>query len=403
MQPRRFHRPRFRFALLFSLLAVANVANAQSGGASITLQPVPPKTVPPSDYPPGTTIVGSEINLGSVPARVWLEVHVTGWAPEQLKYAQVKLNQYGSNDGEAGFDGANAKCGDEPAVGAEDLRGAFQSCSTTADCRASMSGRTSSCQYGEPVSCIDGYCNFVVHTGFVRSPGFMDRCDPAWIGKDVPHLSALHCDPECVFGVAVESNFRETHSLSDFHPSYLGTMVVDVPANAKGTYTIGYKVDETFLLNGNAFPNSFISASLIPAKITVPCGRCCHGVATDVTGCIERVSAIQCATNAPSAVFQPNENCPASGGPACPACALDEHCDDGAFCNGVEVCEASGFCGPGTAPCAAYEACEEDTDACAPRIPTVTFWGMIVLTFLLMIAAKLSYRRMAAASGDSAR
>ena len=89
MQPRRFHRSQFHYAVILSWLVVANVAYAQSGGASITLQPVAPKTVPPSDYPPGTTIVGSEIILGSVPARVWLEAHVTGWAPELLKTVQV--------------------------------------------------------------------------------------------------------------------------------------------------------------------------------------------------------------------------------------------------------------------------------------------------------------------------
>jgi len=44
---------------------------------------------------------------------------------------------------------------------------------------------------------------------------------------------------------------------------------------------------------------------------------------------------------------------------------LPRDCDDGVFCNGVEVCDG-GDCLPGTPPCAANESCDETTDACVP-------------------------------------
>jgi len=360
---------------VFSLLASAHLVLGQSGGASITLQPVAPKTVPPSDYPPGTTIVGQEIILGSVPARVWFEIHVTGWAPDDLKLVQAKI------DYEQGLLGSNALCNEVPSGGAS-LGFAITPCGTSSDCRASISGMMGPCIRGEPSSCAGSHC----------SPGFQNFCDSSWIGTGVEYIGAIDC---CHGGYRFGAAAFAGNSLQDFHPSYLGTWVLDVPNNAKGIYTIGFVNSDTFLLNGNPPPKNVVPiATLIPGKITVPCGRCCSGVATNATGCVEGVSANECATYTPSAVFQANEDCPDNGGPSCPVCALDEHCDDGLYCNGAEVCEATGACGPGESPCEVYEACEENTDSCVPRIPTVNVWGMIALGLLLLIVAKLRYRLM---------
>jgi len=52
------------------------------------------------------------------------------------------------------------------------------------------------------------------------------------------------------------------------------------------------------------------------------------------------------------------------GGP-CPACAclVDGDCDDGAFCNGAEMCNAYGECQAGSAPCSGLY-CDEGNDVC---------------------------------------
>ncbi len=375
MRAPRSYRARSYCALLFPLLAATSLAHAQSGGPSITLQPVAPKTVPPSDYPPGTTIVGQEITLGSVPARVWFEIHVTGWASANLMTVHASLDYY------AGLDGGNAECDGIPSGGAH-LRTALAPCSAKSDCRATMSGITNNCNRGEPSSCSGGHCY----------PGFYDWCDDRWIGTDADYAASGDCchGPGYAFSVSgMEGDF-----LQDLNPSYMGTWVIDVPAGAKGTYTIGFVEGDTYLLSGNPPPDWYIPiAAFNGAKITVPCGRCCYGVNTGSTGCVEGVSAVECATYAPSAVFQADLDCPDSGGPACPVCATDDHCDDGLYCNGPEVCKASGLCGPGDPPCESYEACEESTGSCAPRIPATNVWGMIALGMLLLIAAKLRYRR----------
>jgi len=47
----------------------------------------------------------------------------------------------------------------------------------------------------------------------------------------------------------------------------------------------------------------------------------------------------------------------------CVECIDDGECDDGTFCNGVEICELGG-CEAGTAPCAEDEICDEEGDVC---------------------------------------
>ena len=49
--------------------------------------------------------------------------------------------------------------------------------------------------------------------------------------------------------------------------------------------------------------------------------------------------------------------------PPPPECVVDDDCNDGAFCNGSEICTA-GTCKSGTAPCLAGESCNEVTSLC---------------------------------------
>src|SRR4051812_24313975 len=77
-----------------------NEGIAAGATAIVTLQPVAPKTVPASNYPPGSAIMGATLMLGSVPARVWIETHVTGWAPDVLKNFEVAIDALDvDNDG----------------------------------------------------------------------------------------------------------------------------------------------------------------------------------------------------------------------------------------------------------------------------------------------------------------
>ncbi len=78
---------------------------------------------------------------------------------------------------------------------------------------------------------------------------------------------------------------------------------------------------------------------------------------------------------------------------ACVYTPVDAACGDGLFCNGVETCSAAG-CVPGTSPCTELETCTEDTDTCETGvIPTVSMWGLMVLTLILLVGAKVAFGR----------
>jgi len=71
-------------------------------------------------------------------------------------------------------------------------------------------------------------------------------------------------------------------------------------------------------------------------------------------------------------------------------CTIDEDCDDGNFCNGVETCDAPNcMCEPATDPCPADTTCNEDTDTCNPilteaSVPTLSEWGLIIFLTIIM-------------------
>ncbi len=350
------------------------------GGATVSFVPVPPRSSPPSDYPPGTTIVGNEIRLGSVPARVWLEIYVTGWpAAPGVRTAQVTIDSFG-------YYPNPSQCIGTQLIGSH-LFWAEESCipgnAGRVACSAALAG---------------GGC-FTFQSGCwaginICESGFLDRCHPRWIASGVPHVAAVGMSSlDWAYGVSADPG----RVLVDFQPSYLGTLVLDVDANAKGSYTIGFVAIQTFLQDATVpFPQEVPIDSLNAATIVVPCGRCCYGFSEDEAQCVDDVSANECAGFPASAVFQADERCPAGGGSPCPQCALDEHCADGLFCNGSDVCDDNGVCGPGASPCESYEVCNEESDSCSPRIPTVSAWGLVVLALLLFTTAKLRFRRVGA-------
>ena len=382
---KRIPRVRRLFVVAFVLAIGEKSTFAHGYDAYIRLQPVQPQTDPPSDYPPGTIINGQEITLGSVPARVWFDVHISGWAPDVLHIVEVTISATDPEMDGGGYTGSAATCMNQTAIGAGDLGPALQPCLSNLDCRRSFSG--SGCVFGEPSECVpwNGVDPSYFPFGSFCEPGFQNRCHPAWIGNSVIGAGAVDLSSlNCRLGFLADAGEQP----EDYEPTYVGTLVLDVPSNAKGTYTIDFDESRTFLQNDQPPGGNNPIPTMQPALITVPCGRCCYELGGANPQCVDHLSANECAEFGDGAVFQANEICPEGGGPACPECGLDEHCDDGLFCSGVEICEANA-CGSGTPPCEIYEECDEATASCSPRIPAVSTWGLAVLALILLIAAKL--------------
>jgi hypothetical protein len=69
-------------------------------------------------------------------------------------------------------------------------------------------------------------------------------------------------------------------------------------------------------------------------------------------------------------------------------------CDNGTFCDGTETCNPGSGCQSGSAPCTEDETCNEANDRCDPNtIPTVSEWGLVILTLLLLTGAKVYFSR----------
>lgn len=133
------------------------------------------------------------------------------------------------------------------------------------------------------------------------------------------------------------------------------------------------------------------------------CGTCGDGnVCNGEETCVNR----NCAAGTPLVC---NDNNACNGVETCDPVAgcrpgTPLNCDDGQFCNGTETCNPSSGCVAGTAPnCddgreCSVDSCDEEADACVNddsgcAIPTVSEWGLVVLTLMLLIGAKVYFGR----------
>jgi hypothetical protein len=250
-----------------------------------------------------------------------------------LKTAQAKVDWLN------GSLGSNADCAGNP--GGVDLQHALDPCTVGAagnlQCRASHSGLAAACGLGEPSRCSTRQI-WMGGAGAVCDPGFQNLCDGEWIGSGIGNVPATDIStPNFRYGIAA----IPPDVCTDFLPSYMGTFLFDVPAGAKGTYSIGWVVAETFLRD-NSQPVDFaipISA-LVPALITIECGSCCFGIGGPAPGCTDSLSAAECAALAPVAQFDGGgvcDNPPTDDG--CCACLVASDCNDGDACT-TDTCSS---------------------------------------------------------------
>jgi len=315
-----------------------NDAIAGGATATVTLQPVPPKTVPPRSYPSGSTILGTTLSLTEVPTRIWIEGLVTGWAPDILRTFQIRVDATDEDGDGGGYYGEQADCMGLPVIGAGDLAPAMRDCGccqgnltmhcqSDADCgangpcgnshehshescREQFAGLAEPCGFGEPSRCLawDGASpgNYFP-AGWWYAPGFIDKCDSQSIGSGIAATLAFDLT---TLNYRWGGNIEPGEIAPDFAPSYTGTMVLEVPADAKGTYHIDLIEDHTFLWNSNDFPDNNIPiAALNEAVIRiVSCFMdvdCQDNDACTIDVCQEG----GCCTNTPVAGWNPDTEC----------------------------------------------------------------------------------------------
>ncbi len=189
----------------------------ENATAIVSLVPVDPVGSNALPYPAGTSIDGNTISLPSSVRRIWLEIKISNWDPgglagTELRTWQVQIDPAGYASGSVGV-----------------LTPAQEPCTDDVTCTMTL---------GEGSLCDTPLCR----AGFTESP---ERSDSApGVLSLVPDTSSL----EYRYG---NIDFLNANvGLDDGTERYAGTLVLDIPPDALGTFTIGFKegLFETFLL-----------------------------------------------------------------------------------------------------------------------------------------------------------
>lgn len=365
-------------------------------------------------------------------------------------------------------------------------------CTVNADCPLAPIENCAGSQCNASYS-YDGYC----------APGFIYTGKSNYIfstaGGD---LASVDLNPAYYRYASADPTGVGVAPPSPFEPQYCGTLRLNTSSDCKGTFTVGFLPTPASVMV-DPFNRFIPMLGFVPAEITCPIGRCCSDLA-GAGECWDNVTEEQCHTLGTPPLFwdtDPNATCaepcceciddsacqdglwcngtercincrcelgtppdcgdtaacttdscvedgqpwpldaghcenvpdhalcndglwcngidvcdPAVGCRAEPApcddsigctddtcnelnrtCTNtpnDAICDDGLWCNGVESCDAALDCQWGTEPCGTTP-CDEDNDQCEPTvtIPTVSQWGLIGLSLLLLIGAKVYFKR----------
>jgi len=191
------------------------------------------------------SIVGNEIRLTGVPQRVFLEIQLKSWTPNLLKAYQAKINSTGYMSGTSGV-----------------LAPASQACAGNnstghAQCVAAL-GSGDKCNV--PPGAGAQFCE----------PGFIDklRSDYVFAGLDLAVSAvALNSLNYVYLGILNPGGPAEDPGIA----KYGGNLVLDVPAGATGTFTVGFMEGAGITLMADDANNEIAPLVLTPAKITILC------------------------------------------------------------------------------------------------------------------------------------
>jgi hypothetical protein len=120
-------------------------------------------------------------------------------------------------------------------------------------------------------------------------------------------------------------------------------MVVEIPAGAKGLYTIPLLTDETFLASSTAPPVELESLAEVGFEVNILTGSCCSNLSVQPAACEDGVLQSECGDDEiPPSLWSAGKTC-AQG---CVECVTDAGCNDNDSCT-TERCNAIGLCDRG--------------------------------------------------------
>ncbi len=250
------------------------------------------------ELPPGViSLSEQEVVLAEGDHNIWLEFRIGDWDPEDVgvQLAAWQLT-FDSSSYTTGAQGVLTPYGAGP-VGSL--------CSGQGD--------------DAPCTVILGPGAFCSFCGYVWCPP--SGCSPVFIDQTRPDFVYATAGVPIVILDDSQPNFRLAATVISGPPDdpepfpegglYAATLVLHLPGDARGTFTIALKpFPDSQLRNQD---NQFIPLlGVQPARITVQTGRCCFDLQNTPVGgdgCWDDLLAAQCADQPGLKVFEPNARC----------------------------------------------------------------------------------------------
>ena len=307
---------------IWSLSALVACAGSSVRAAEIILQPVSAS---------GSHIIqGTEIRLANGGQRVRLEVQIRGFTPSELKTYQARLNAQGyGNGGSVALRPVDVECPSQDSAGHLFCRNTFNETGI-----------------GAP-RCAPAYY-YGQYIGLRCEPGWINQSRTDWLMFGHASIGAVDISsPFYRWGGTTEPG---DEVMDEGLTYYAGTLMVDVPAGAIGSYVIGWDHDQSYLQRAGA--NDITPLLFTAATITFPCTtneQCdvpCHvALCNTITGECQRQ--------------------PESDGTTCNdgnACTLGDRCVSGE-CHPISTVTCTG------SACADAGSCLPQTGQCSPPVP----------------------------------
>ncbi|MBI1825026.1 MAG: hypothetical protein HY287_01900 [Planctomycetes bacterium] len=245
------------------------------GGGSVKVYVTPVAAQGTLTYPGGTTIVGQELHAKSGGFQAFFEFQISGWDSAQT--GSIDLRTYEVQADSSGFLSVNAN----PAGVGGDLALAQIACQkmcnggVNAGQLCTTNGQCPGAQCADPcpttLGLSDLRCGSQV-AGFCPQ-AFITRTHPDYFFSYLATSDSVpYSTPLSPFGPisAAETWSGMAHGPADSGQRlYLGTFVLDIPANALGRYTISIRPEETLVAHGaNGFPTT-MSIESVPAVVEI--------------------------------------------------------------------------------------------------------------------------------------
>lgn len=396
------------------VLCSLSMASGQLPAVTFQLVPVSADERPRRSLSsPEWRIEGNELFLDHGGRPVWFEIWMSDWDPNE---AAIRIKSFRATIDDSGY-----------ASGQTGILAPYQfACSNNDDC-SRLLGSESDCRLGESTPyCNSGFIafrsllnsgtNYLFWGARIKPEGpsrTVDRTSLDYVyqgvlgGDPVSNFTCVGgymtggvCDPNvCVATLDYCPMYCPSMEILGFYSScvlnhserYLGTLVLWVPPEAEGTFTINLKpYPDTALID--EFDQPF-PLELIPAKVTVGVSACCYKVDTPSPGCIDDLNLAECEALAGATAYHVGGTCaedPCSALAHIPCCLEDHSCailprQDCLAQNGSETIACVGD-GDGDGR---DDLCDPDPDP----VPAASHWGVIIIVLALATLARVRFRR----------